>query len=286
MKTEDIINNLDEFNKRFNITDEKTAKEEFIKFKTRIMNLLSGIDEEYTDVSISNFCLILGIEENWRGGGFGVGYNSNMIIDQLRKEYSEIQFYKLLQILFYLELKIEEDPDCNSSDFTKTDLYDCIIEALSFSKVNLSISKVGKNKYVLYPKGEKELDEKLVNLVLSFLNPLSNTLFTEGLTSYLEGTDRSFIDAVDKMRRTIEEFLRFKLKNKKGLKENISEINKIHKADDKDVQIRKIISAVFSYLDEYFNENAKHKDGDINDNECEYIIYQTGVLLRYIIRLV
>ena len=91
---------------------------------------------------------------------------------------------------------------------------------------------------------------------------------------------------VPKVYDELEEFLRYKLRNEKGLNANIKEIQNIHKEKNKDKQIRNIISTNFNFLDKYFDENRKHQDGDIDETECEYLIYQTGVLLRYINKLI
>jgi len=50
--------------------------------------------------------------------------------------------------------------------------------------------------------------------------------------------------------------------------------------------IRNIIFQIFKLLDRYFNENSKHQDGAINEAENEYLIYQTGLLLRYVDKVV
>ncbi|MFA7361774.1 MAG: hypothetical protein WC139_12135 [Candidatus Kapaibacterium sp.] len=278
MNAEEIKQKLEEFDKRWNIINDLDYQTEFEKFRLRIINLLNTNRLLITSEYLKKFCQIWALEYN--EDLYLSTIFQNTVINSSKTENNEKHFYKLIQSLFYLPDEGWYNRYSNEMKYI-TDLFDIIQDIVNYSNINLSVS-INNFNVILYPKGEKELDEKLVNQVLSFLNPDSNTLFKEGLTSYLEVTDRSFIDAVDKMRRTLEEFLRFKLSNKKGFKENIKELNTIHKADKKDKQIRNIIINVFNYLDEYFNENTKHKDGDIDDNECEYIIYQTGVLLRYI----
>lgn len=76
--------------------------------------------------------------------------------------------------------------------------------------------------------------------------------------------------------------MKFKLNNGKGLDASISELQKKLKEDKRDPQLRNIIFATLNYLDTYFNENSKHKDGDIDESENEYLIYQIGVLMRYV----
>ena len=117
--------------------------------------------------------------------------------------------------------------------------------------------------------------------MLLFLNESSNNHFIDALRFY---QSKDYVKSADSLRRTVEEFLHYKLSNSTGLKGNISKLQKILKEDKKDSNIRNILFSVFRYLDEYFNDNSKHNDGNIDDTECEYLIYQTGVLLRYINR--
>ena len=80
----------------------------------------------------------------------------------------------------------------------------------------------------------------------------------------------------------MEEFLRIKLKNNAGLKANILEVSKKLKDENSPVQARNIIVSIFNYVDNYFNEESKHKDGDLKENEAEFLIYQIALLMRYI----
>lgn len=162
--------------------------------------------------------------------------------------------------------------------YSKSIILKKIIEAINLSDINVSIA-VLKEEIILYPKGEKVLDKELVELPLSFLDEKSAEHFTQGLQFY---QNRKFIKSAESLRRSIEEFLKFKLNNKKGLQSNIIELQKILKTKDLNVQIRNIISQVFTLMDQYFNENSKHNDGDINEKENEFLIYQIGLLMRYI----
>ena len=87
------------------------------------------------------------------------------------------------------------------------------------------------------------------------------------------------------MRRSIEEFLRYRLENKTGLKENINVLQKELK-NNSNPEVRNIIFQTFNYLDKYFNEHSKHGDGNINASENEFLIYQSGLLLRYINKVI
>jgi len=266
----DIKKKIKDFNKRWKIEENIDFEKEFLKFKFRVFNVLKGIDNLVTEKGISSFCNILGIPEKWHREFYGDLEWSTNIIDSLEGENDPVKFYWLLEVIFCLPFKGAN---------TKKILAQNLAEAIYFSNINLAINIKDSGEIILYPAGEKELDQKLVNEVLSFLNEESQKHFIEALEYY---RNRSYIKSAESLRRSLEEFLRFKLKNKKGLKKNIEEMRIRLKVNNRDPLIRNIISQVFSYLDQYFNENSKHKDGDIDEPESEYLIYQTGTLMRFI----
>ena len=57
------------------------------------------------------------------------------------------------------------------------------------------------------------------------------------------------------------------------------------KQRDNQPEIRNIIFQTFNYLDEYFNKNSKHGN-NVKEPENEFLIYQTGLLMRYINKII
>lgn len=273
---EDIKKKLGEFNKRWDIIDDSTYEEEFKKFKTRIINIFADIDTYVKKEGVSLFCNIMGIKKEWYAG------HSSNIITALQIESNEKRFYRILQIIFYLPIITERDRYYyHEITYSKNILYEKTRQAIEFSNINLTITRTGE-EIILYPKGEKELDKKLVNEVLNFLNEDSQKHFIDALKFYQTGGSKNAVQSAEELRRALEEFLRYKLKNQQGLDKNIPDLQNRLKEDKRDPIIRNIIFQIFSYLNKYFNENSKHKDGDINDIENEFLIYQIGILMRYI----
>jgi len=280
MDYKEIKEKIKRFNKRWGIVDDSSYEEEFEKFRTRIFNIIQHIDNYVTEEGISTFCQILGIKETREYIGFGDRYSKN-IINALDREKDEKRFYKLLEIVCSLPFQTVTSYDRMYRYSSKEDLYREVANAIELSNVNLSITVTDKEG-ILYPRGEEVLDEKLVDEALSFLNENSQEHFVKALRFYQKGTNKDFIESAESLRRALEEFLRFKLNNNKGLDKNILELQKVLKDYKSDPNLRNIIFQIFSYLDQYFNENSKHKDGDINEPENEFLIYQTGLLMRYI----
>lgn len=267
---------MEKFNKRWSITSTDSYEQAFKKFKIRILNIFSDIDRHLTDESITTFCQFYGIKEVWHSGMMDNTWSTN-VVDRLKVEENEKEFYKLIELIFSLNITsvVGHDRRCT---YSKNILLRDVMNAVELSDVNLSIT-VSNEEVILYPKGEKTLDEELVDSPLSFLNKESAEHFIQALQFYQV---KKHIKSAESLRRSLEEFLRHKLQNAKGLNANIVELQTRLKSDKRDARVRNIIGSIFTYLDQYFNENSKHNDGDIDDSENEFLIYQTGLLLRYI----
>ena len=267
---------MNKFNKRWDIIDDSSYEEEFEKFKTRILNKFKSIDQDIGEASVEKFCNLLGIKCIWHPAYLGGERWSENIYVALQKETDEKELYKLLQLIFNLDFEYSG---------VRQVYYEALVEAINFSAINLAVS-VKDDQIILHPRGEKEFDKKLIDEVLRFLDKNSQKHFIDALKLYEQKTEKAAIKSAESLRRALEEFLREKLKNKKGLDKNIKELGTALKNDGRDPQIRNIIIRTFDCLDKYFNENSKHKDGEISPAENEYLIYQTGTLMRYINRTI
>lgn len=268
---------MKKFNKRWDIEDNEGDGDNFIKFKTGILNIFKDVDLHVDEKSIEDFCLYYGLEERWSEDFYGRKIGGDNIIRKLRSENRKIQFFALLEIIF--SLNIRGVYSYESSKNTKDDFYKKVCKAIDFSNINLATTVTSDGEIIFYPKGEEMLDDDLVNNILSCLDKKSNDHFTEALSFY---SDKKWIKSAESLRRSLEEFSRVKLDNKAGLKSNILEISKRLKNEKSPLQARNIIVNVFNYIDNYFNEESKHKDGDLNENEAEFLIYQIALLMRYI----
>jgi hypothetical protein len=277
----DIKKELQEFNKRWSVTDDISYEQEFKKFKNRILNIFIDIDNHVQKEGIAQFCQILGVAEKWEHESYGNRSWSRNIINALEEENEEKKFYRLLQIISLLPIKTAREYRTGKVTHSRQKILHKLAEAIELSKVNLAMD-IKSGGVMFRPKGEERLDEVLVNEVLSFLNPESQNHFADALNAYSTFSKKSALKSAESLRRSLEEFLRHKLRNQQGLDKNIHELCKKLKEKHGDVAIRNVIFRTFSLIDQYFNENSKHKDGDIDQAENEFLIYQTGLLMRYI----
>jgi hypothetical protein len=277
----DIKQKLQNFNKRWSIIDDSSHEDEFIKFKKRILNIFSDIDNQVTEESIRLFCQFYGTSEKWEHSMYRDDKWSKNIINRLNGENDEIEFYKLLEVIFSLSITSLEG--YGREVYSKGSIYEEVCQAIDLSNVNLATTVTKDREIIFYPKGEKKLDNELVNFPLSFLNKESGEHFIQALKSC---QSKEHIKSAESLRRSLEEFLKYKLSNSSGLASNILTLQQQLKLDGRDAQIRNIIFQTFSYLDKYFYDNSKHNDGDIDESENEFLIYQAGLLLRYIDKVI
>lgn len=270
-----------DFNKRWDIQDSLTHEEEFEKFKNRVLNLFKNIDNVITTEGGVQFCQVLGVRQKSVEEFFGEDHPDNGIYKTLKSESNEKRFYLLLEIIFTLPFRGIDYFTKFPISPSRNTLIEGLNQAIDLSDVNVKLI-VRNREVILVPAGEKFLDSNLVDRVLSFLDEKSESHFVESLKFYMKAKPKNSIKSSESLRRSLEEFLRFKLNNGKGLAANIKELMVKVKDDRRDPAIRNIIFQTFSYLDQYFNENSKHNDGDISKAENEFLIYQTCVLMRYV----
>ena len=159
------------FNKRWNTSlSDSSEKEIFKKFKTRILNAFKevngqpdihgsyykGIDECITEESIINFCQENGIELKWKDRKVEEEFSfsrlkkyerySTSIIDSFHNETNPINFYLLIERIFYLKF-------FNNSK--KSFLLKELKKIIEISDINITISE-SENSIILYPSGEKK----------------------------------------------------------------------------------------------------------------------------------
>lgn len=130
-----------------------------------------------------------------------------------------------MQIISYLPIQTLYGYRAYSIEYSRGKLFNQLFEAIELSSVNLSMA-VKNEEIIFHPRGEKELDRVLVDEVLSFLNVESQKHFVDALNNYQNFSQKNAIKSAENLRRSLEEFLRYKLNNQQGLDKNIQELQK------------------------------------------------------------
>ena len=224
------------FNNRFNIISVDSQAEAFQKFKQRILNIFetvecsytqtdpagssdewieTGIDKVVTKNGIFKFCQHYGISQSKA--------TERIIIDRLNNETNKEKLYELVEVILLLECKtshtkhytvfgLKEFEETMNQE-QKSFLVEEIKEAFHQSDIDVTVAQT-KSGIVLYPKGEKYFDEELVNKTISFLDKESNKDFEKSLKFC---KSRNLKESANNLQSSLENYLRYKLGNTKGI---------------------------------------------------------------------
>ena len=125
----DLRGRMENFNKRWNITSTDSYEEAFRKFKQRILNIFKGIDSHVTKESITEFCQYYGINETWETNFYGDPSWSANIANRLIKENDEKEFYRLIELIFALDITSTWGYDRQIS-YSKELLFNEVVKAI------------------------------------------------------------------------------------------------------------------------------------------------------------
>lgn len=136
--------------------------------------------------------------------------------------------------------------------------------------------------YFIFPKGAKELDDALVSEPLAWLSeyPKSHKTYCTALKQYSEGI--YIRDVADNLRKALETFLQEFLGNTKNLESNKTEICKYLGGQNVDSGISGLFQPLINAYKNINDRIAKHNDA-VDKNLLEFLLYQTGVLIRMVI---
>ena len=143
-----------------------------------------------------------------------------------------------------------------------------------------------KDGYFIFPKGAEELDDALVSEPLEWLNeyPKTRTEFVQALKEYSNLTEENASDVADKFRKALERFFQ-EFFEKNGTLENLKkEYGTYMKGKGVPVELSNNLEALLQAYTNFMNGYAKHHS-KTNKNLLEYIMYQTGNVMRLLITL-
>ena len=139
-----------------------------------------------------------------------------------------------------------------------------------------------KDGYFVFPKGAKELDNALVSAPLEWLRdyPKARETYVIALKQYSEGI--YIRDVADNLRKALETFLQEFLGNTKNLETNKNEICKYLGEQGVDSGVSGLFQPLINAYKNINDRIAKHNDA-VDKNLLEFLLYQTGVLIRMVI---
>lgn len=140
--------------------------------------------------------------------------------------------------------------------------------------------------YFAFPEGAKELDDAIVSQTLDWLTkyPKTRKKFCEALRRYTDKAHDNISDIADDFRKSLETFFQEFFQSKKTLENMKTTYGDYLKANGIPAEVANNFQALLGTYAVYMNNNAKHHD-NANENALEYIMYQTGNIIRLLVQL-
>lgn len=156
-----------------------------------------------------------------------------------------------------------------------------IKRALDDCHINYELKEDADGIFI-FPKGAKELDDALVSEPLEWLKdyPKARKTYCIALKQYSDG--QYIRDTADNLRKALEEFLQEFLGNTKNLENNKNEICKYLGKQGVDAGISGLFQPLINAYKNINDRIAKHNDA-VDEKLLEFLLYQTGVLIRMVI---
>lgn len=256
--------------------------ENFRYFKTKICNALTLIGNSPNSggmdfAEYSSFCNITGTPlDAYMFDGF---QQFNRCLMEIKKQ-DDIKNFISYYIALIQAIKTERPGNYKKKDFEN------ILESmLKQSHIPYEVLQDDNGVYI-FPKGVPELDDALVSQPLTWMSkyPNSQKAWIKALRGYSEVTDESASEVADKFRKALETFFREFFAVDKSLENCKKEYGSYLKERGVPSEISGNFETLLQAYTNYMNGYAKHRD-NTSRNVLEYLMYQTGNIIRLLITL-
>lgn len=173
----------------------------------------------------------------------------------------------------------------NQKALPKGDLKNILCNMLTQSGIAYDLIEEDGN-FFLFPHGAKELDDTLVTDTLLWLKkyPLAHRAWSNALKDYSELSEDTASETADKFRKALERFFQEFFQSDKSLENLKSEYGTYLSSKGVPAELKNNFEKLLEAYTNYINNYAKHHD-KVSSNVLEYIMYQTGNIMRLMITL-
>ena len=253
-----------------------------IAFFHRMWNAIDNYYEMRNQMTINEyyeFCMEVAYPINHAVENSNVWHEVMRIFNSNNRTIREFLSY----YIFFVNC--QNDNQADSNRYTKEELINLVCNCLKNTHIPYELKKE-ENNYFIFPKGAEELDNALVSDVSIWLKeyPLSHKAFVKALKEYSKLTDDNISTVADLFRKALETFFKEFFDSSKSLENLKSEYGNYMKSKDIPNELRSNFETLLQSYTSFNNGYAKHNDKSSKD-ALEYIMYQTGSLIRFIITL-
>lgn len=254
-----------------------------MRFYAQMHNFFKGAYEiAFDDVLECAFCNRIGVPTN----------ETNPLIADiwseptgLERAWIYLKEYKmdLSELLFCCVTLINTYP--KSHQKIKEALQLVLLNALDDCQIAYDLFN-DDDEIFIFPKGAKELDDALVSQPLEWLKeyPSAHTAWIKALNEYSDSTDENASEVADKFRKSLEAFFQAFWGGNKSLENYKADYGKYLKEHGIPKEISGNFEVLLQAYANYMNNYAKHRDAT-SDRVLEYLMYQTGNIIRLLITL-
>ena len=244
-------------------------------FINNIFNFLNNIDIFISSGVYLKYCLTTGTK------AFIDDYKSDYyecIVDSLSKRTKDINDF-LSHYVAFANILINDDINI------EYDFIQLLKTQLSNAHIMYDIVEIDGEQLV-FPIGVPEFDKALVSETLLWLKnyPEAEKAWSKALKRYSDMNSSNASEIADLFRKALERFFQEFFKSNKSLENYIGEYGKYLEEKGVPKEISNELEKLLNMFTKYNNNYAKHADrSDIN--VLEYIMYQTGNIMRLMIKL-
>lgn len=201
-------------------------------------------------------------------------FDQTWIYQSLNDENSLVEYCRCLDGFFSLPL----------SEAELRGLYGGFTQDLAASSIPVRIAHRG-DYYAFYPRGPRVLDENVIDDDLEWLSDYKTAIgpFRKALTQYSDPTRQH--DALDSLRRSMENFLRQLLGNGNALEDNKTVLIQWMKNHGTNAETQRMMKSLFQGYYDYQNSHVKHGDEGWKPVEVDFILYLTATFIHLLIEL-
>ena len=169
--------------------------------------------------------------------------------------------------------------------WTRDDFSNLLCNMLTQAHIPFDLLKDG-DEHFIFPKGAPEMDDALVSQPLHWLMayPSTHKAFVKALKEYAEADSDNASEIADKFRKALEAFFQEFFGGNKSLENYKADYGSYLKAHNIPKEIAGNLETLLQSYTNYVNNYAKHRDAT-SDTILEYLMYQTGNIIRLLIAL-
>lgn len=189
--------------------------------------------------------------------------------------------HNLTEFLAYYIFFVNAFKDDEYYEFKGEDFKNVLCNSLEEAHIPYELM-YENDKYFIFPKGAKELDDALVSEPLEWLKdyPKAHKTYCIALKQYADGI--YIRDVADNLRKALEEFLQEFLGNTNNLETNKNNICRHLGQQGVDAGISGLFQPLINAYKNINDRIAKHNDA-VDEKLLEFLLYQTGVLIRMVL---